>query len=159
MKPSNNFTQLRQNEFAIAYPDHWRVGNGQNSILIAPDAGVGQSGIAYGVLIAEGQDPNAQNLDQATQDVIRSLQQQNPGMQVSGSASRISVNGVEGRSVYLRGQSPVQRNGAAGAERDWLITVPSSQGTLIYVVFIAPESDFGRLQPTYQKMLRSLQVR
>jgi Zn-dependent protease with chaperone function len=159
VRPSNTFTSLRQNDFAISYPNNWKAGNGQNSILIAPDLGVGQNGIAYGVLIGEGVDRNARDLDQATQDVVQSLQQQNPGMRVSSGMSTINVNGVEARSVYLSGQSPVQRSGRQLAERDWLVTVPTSQGSLMYLVFIAPQNDFGQLQGTYQKMLRSLQVR
>jgi hypothetical protein len=91
--------------------------------------------------------------------LIQSFQQQNPGMTVSGSPREIQVNGLQGRSVYLNGNSPIQRNGNSLPERDWLVTVPRSQGGLLYLVFVAPESDFNQLHSTYQKMLDSLQVR
>ena len=64
-------------------------------MLIAPPAGVSGSNIAYGVLIGEGQDQNAQSLDQATQDLIQSLQQQNPGMRQSGNLASVRVNGMQ----------------------------------------------------------------
>jgi len=70
----------------------------------------------------------------------------------------VSINGMEGRSVNLRGQSPVQRNGQPAAERDWLVTVPNPQGGILYLIFVAPEPDFNQLQPTYEKMVKSLQV-
>ena len=162
VRPSNNFKQLQQNAFSIAYPDNWQASGDQNSgaVTIAPQAGVTQGAIAYGVIVAGGQDPNASSLDQATQDLIQNMQQQNPGLRVSGNMQSIQVNGLQGRSVILRGNSPVQRNGQPLPERDWVITLPyQSGGGLLYLVFIAPENDFDRLRPTYEKMLNSLQVR
>jgi len=159
VRPSNRFKQYQGNNISIAYPDNWQPGTGQGGMLIAPPAGASDNAIAYGVLIGAGQDRNANSLDQATQDLIQSLQQQNQGMQQSGNISRIQVNGTQGRSVYLRGPSPVTQNGQQLPERDWLVTVPASQGGLLYLVFIAPERDFNSLKSTYQKMLQSLQVR
>jgi Zn-dependent protease with chaperone function len=162
IRPSNNFKQLQQNGFSIAYPDNWQASGDQSSgaITIAPAAGVTQAAIAYGVIVAAGQDPNASSLDQATQDLIQNMQRQNPGLRVSGNMQSIQVNGLQGRSVTLIGTSPVQRNGQPLPERDWLITLPyQGGGGLLYQVFIAPENDFGRLRPTYEKMLNSLQVR
>jgi hypothetical protein len=37
--------------------------------------------------------------------------------------------------------------------------MPRPEGGMLHVVFIAPEKAFARLQPTYQGMLDSLQVR
>lgn len=160
IEPSDRFTNLNQNDFSISYPDNWQTTNGSDTgVTIAPQAGIAQGAIAYGVMIGEGNDPNAQSLAQATQDLIQSFQQQNPGMTVSGSPREIQVNGLQGRSVYLNGNSPIQRNGNSLPERDWLVTVPRSQGGLLYLVFVAPESDFNQLHSTYQKMLGSLQVR
>ncbi|HET7209406.1 MAG TPA: M48 family metallopeptidase [Terriglobales bacterium] len=157
VRPSGNFTQLQQSGLSISYPDNWKAAGGQNGITIAPPAGVGQNAIAYGVVISQAQDSNANSLDQATQDLIRNLQQSNQ-LQVSGGARNISVNGTRGRSVYLNGQSPVQQNGQPEQERDWLVTLPGSQGSILYLIFIAPESQFKQLQPTYEKMLNSLQL-
>ena len=41
-------------------------------------------------------------------------------------------------------------------ERDWLVTIPQRDGSVIFMVFVAPHSDFDRFQPTYELMLRSL---
>ena len=159
VRPSSRFKQYQGNNISISYPDNWQVNSGQGGLLIAPPAGASEGAIAYGTLIGGGQAQNAQSLDQATQDLIQSLQQQNQGMQQSGSISRIQVNGTQGRSVYLTGSSPVTQNGRALAERDWLVTLPDSQGGLLYLVFISPDKDFNSLKNTYQKMLQSLQVR
>ena len=159
VQPSNRFTTLQQNDFSISYPDNWKPVNGQAGVTIAPPAGVSGDAIAYGVIIGEAQDQNAQSLDQATQDLVQNLQQSNPGLRASGNPSRVRVSGLDARSVYLNGNSPLQNNGQALAERDWLVTVPSSNGGLVFLVFVAPEPDFNQLRPTYEKMLDSLQVR
>lgn len=161
VKPSGNFKQLQSGVLNIAYPDNWQAGNDQSSggITIAPQAAVGQGAIAYGVVIGGGQDQNANSLDQATQDLVQSFEQSNPGLRASGSPQSIKVNGMEGRSVTLRGNSPIEKNGKPEPERDWLVTVPRPQGGLIYLVFIAPENDFSKLRSTYEKTLNSLEVK
>lgn len=158
VEPSPRFTQARQSAFDIDYPENWKAGADANSLTIAPPAGVGQSGIAYGAIIASAPNVNG-SLDQATRELIQNLQQSNPGMRTSGELTGIRVNGQEGRSVYLSGISPVQQNGEALAERDWLVTVQRPQGGLVYLVFVAPERDFGQLHPTYQRMLDSLTLK
>ncbi|HYL15412.1 MAG TPA: M48 family metallopeptidase [Terriglobales bacterium] len=161
VKPSGKFKELQSDVLNISYPDNWQAGNDQSSggITIAPQAGVGQGAVAYGVVIGGGQDQNANSLDQATEDLVQSLQQSNPGLQASGNPQPIRVNGMEGRSVTLKGNSPIEKNGKPEPERDWLVTVPRPQGGLIYLVFIAPENDFSRLSSTYDKILNSLQLK
>lgn len=159
VKPSENFTQLSNNVFSIGYPDNWKTGGDQNSVLIAPQAGAGQGAVAYGVTIGGGRDPNASSLDEATQNLVQSITQSNQGLKAMGSPQRVSVNGVDGRSVTLTGNSPVTKDGKPVPERDLLVTLPASQDGLIYLVFTAPENDFSRLRPTYERMLNSLQVK
>jgi beta-barrel assembly-enhancing protease len=159
VQPSGRFITAQQNDFSISYPDNWGAQQGNGGLTIAPSAGVSGNALAYGVIVGEVQDANAQSLDQATKDLIQNLQQSNPGLRPSGNAQSIQVNGLRGRSVSLLGDSPIQNNGQPVAESDWLVTLPRSQGGLLYAVFIAPEPDFNRLRPTYQKMLDSLQLR
>jgi beta-barrel assembly-enhancing protease len=161
VRPSGNFRQLRQGPVSIAYPENWEPVSSQNSdgITIGPPAGISSGAVAYGVIIGGGQDQNANSLDQATQDLIQGMEQSNPGLRQQGSPRRIQVNGIEGRSVTLSGSSPIEQNGRPLSERDWLVTLPDSQGGLLYLVFIAPEKDFGQLRSTYERMLDSLQVR
>jgi hypothetical protein len=159
VKPSGNYKQLTQGPVAIQYPDNWQAATDQQSgLTIAPAAGAAQGTIAYGVVINGTQSTNGSSLDQATQQLVQSMQQSNPGMQVSGNASNIQVNGVQGRSVNLTGTSPIQQNGQSLPERDWLVTLPYQQNGLVYLVFIAPQNDFNQLRPTYQHMLNSVQL-
>jgi len=49
--------------------------------------------------------------------------------------------------------------GQVQPERDWLVTVPQSDGSMIVMIFVAPQADFEQLKPTYEAMLKSIQFR
>ena len=156
--PSNDFKTFDGNGFSISYPANWQVGTGQNSATIAPAAGVGQNAIAYGAIIAIA-NVDATSLNDATQSLIQNLQNTNPGLRVYESPRKIQVAGADALSTLLAGNSPVTQDSHPVAERDWLVTLARPEGGMLHIVFIAPEGDFSRLQPTYQKMLESLRVR
>ncbi len=158
VKPSGDFTEVHQNGISISYPSNWSTASGQNAFTIAPRAGVSQNAIAYGVVVSTAQDANAGSLDQVARDLIQNLAQSNPGMHQNGDVKPIDVNGTQGRTADLASNSPVQQNGAPAPERDWLVLVPRSGGSYLYLIFIAPEKDFAALRPTYQKMIDGLRL-
>jgi hypothetical protein len=49
--------------------------------------------------------------------------------------------------------------GKAQPERDWLVTVPRPDGSMVFLIFVAPHAEFDRLKPTYEAMLKSVQLR
>ncbi len=158
IKPSGSYSQYQQNGISISYPSNWQVSSSQNGVTIAPQAAVSQAAVAYGVLIGSAQMPSGTSLDQAAQVLAQNMEQSNPGLQASGSAKSVTVNGRQGRSQTLLGNSPVQENGKPLPEQDWLVAVAGPNSQLVYAVFVSPQRDFSRLKSTYQKMLRSLQL-
>ncbi len=158
--PSGSFQPLNTQAFSVERPSNWQARQDPQGggVTIAPQAGLSQSGIAYGAMISTFQPQNAINLDGAVQELVSSLAQQNPGLRVSATHN-ITVNGVQAKSVDLMGQSPLGSNGQPLPEHDWLVAVPYQQNSVIYVVFISPERDFSRLRPTFEQMLRSLRPR
>jgi len=92
------------------------------------------------------------------QKLVQGLVQSNPGSSVSGSPKSVTVNGVQGRTVDINGASPVQQNGQPLPERDRLVFLPRSDGTFVYLVFVAPQKDFNSLNSTYDKMLKSVKM-
>jgi predicted Zn-dependent protease len=157
VRPSNRFSLTQQKAFTISYPDNWQATGNANSFLIAPPAGVSEAGIAYGVVIDTSFAASG-SLDEATRQVIQSLMKDNTGMHQEGEVQNVLVNGVEGRSVYLRATSPVLQGGKPLPERDWVVVVPRQDGGLVYLVFVAPKQDFDQLAGVYQKMLDSLRL-
>jgi predicted Zn-dependent protease len=159
VRPSGEFRQTGQDGFSISYPSNWSVASSQNSLTVAPRAGAGQNAIAYGVLITEAVDQDARSLDQVTEDLVENLQRRNPGMRANGSIRKIEVNGISSRQIDQSGNSPLQQNGHALPERGRLVVVPGSGAAYVSLIFVAPERDFGALEPTFQRMLDSLQVK
>jgi Zn-dependent protease with chaperone function len=159
IKPSENFAQHEGQGYTVSYPDNWKVNGDQNTTIIAPPSGASDTGIAYGVVLGTRPESGGSSLDDATRQLADGLAQDNPGMKVSGEPKNIDVNGTQGRSLELLGNSPLQLNGKPLPERDLLVAVPRAQGGLVYLVFISPDRDYNQLHPTYQKMLDSFHVR
>jgi beta-barrel assembly-enhancing protease len=165
-QPGGNFQQLNHSAFTIGYPSDWHAyGDAQSSVTIAPPNGVrqdqnGQNAVAYGVIIDRYEPEQRGSLDQATHALIASLRQSNPDLKEIGNDEAIRVNGVNGRSADLIGSSPIQdSSGHPEKERDWLVALERQDGTVLYLVFIAPQADFDHLRPTFEQMLRTLDLR
>ncbi len=162
VQPSSQLRSFSHSDFDISYPENWKVFGDQNSaVTIAPPNGVTQSAVAYGVMI-NTYEPEGSNtsLDQATHDLLTSLRQSNPDLRTIGHDENIRVNGVAGKSVDLIGTSPLQdQSGRPGQERDWLVAFQRRDGTLLYMVSIAPDKEFESLRPTFEQILKSIKLR
>jgi beta-barrel assembly-enhancing protease len=162
IRPSSAMRTFNHSEFQISYPENWQVfGDRNSSITIAPQRGLSQSAVAYGVMINNFQPENPNDsLDQAVHDLLSSLRQSNPDLRVLGHDENIRVNGMAGKSVDLIGASPIEdQNGRKAQERDWLVAIRREDGSLLYLVFVAPDKDFSWLRPAFEQMLKSLRLR
>jgi hypothetical protein len=93
-----------------------------------------------------------------TIEIVHSLQSGGGDLQTAGKATPINVAGVRGRSVTMQSTSPFpDAKGQSQKERDRLVTIPRPDGSVIFLVFVAPESEFERLSPTSERMLKSVQ--
>jgi Zn-dependent protease with chaperone function len=159
--PSSTFQDADLGPMKIVRPDNWGVIAPQQqgqSLIIAPRAGIVGNGIGYGVVIngVSSQRNNA-NIDQMTAEIVRSLQSGGGDLQPLGKTTRIKVAGVRGRSVNMQSTSPFpDAKGQSQKERDRLVTIPRPDGSVVFLVFVAPESEFQRLSPTFDKMLKSV---
>ena len=153
---------LDHDVFRISYPENWNVyGDQTSAVTIAPENGIAQNAVAYGAIVSVYQPENTgAGLDTNTHELIASLKQSNPDLRLIGRDEDIRVNGIAGKSSDLVGVSPIRNEkGETSRERDWLVTFPRRDGSLLYVVFISPDQDFSRLRPTYEQMLRSLRMK
>ena len=159
--PSGSLKPFSHNNYQISYPENWQVyGDQSSSVVIAPPNGVSENAIANGVMINiyQPEDSHA-SLDQATHELLASLHQSNTDLRAIGNDEDIRVNGASGKSLDLIGSSPIQdQQGKATKERDWLVTFKRNDGTLLYLVFIAPDKDFSSMRPTFEKMLKSMRL-
>jgi hypothetical protein len=161
-RPSGNLKTFEGTRFFFSYPDNWEVFGDQNSdsITIAPRVGLvqgkdGSTQIGYGVIASYfSPESPAQNVAQATDDLIHHLRAANPSLQGPASNRKLKVDGNPALISLLTSSSPL--NGRE--ETDALLTVSRPQG-LFYMVFIAPSSEFRNLDGTYNEMVHSLRFR
>ena len=148
----------------INRPENWPVTLPEEKgqfVTIAHQAGVTNRGVGYGVLLNGAAGPEGQrvSIDDMTVQLIKQIQQSNELEQL-GDPQPLMVGGVEGRSTFLRSPSPFpDSKGQTMPERDWLVTVPTRDGSLIFMIYVAPQAAFDRLQPTYEAMVKSVQLR
>ena len=150
---------LRTQSFQINAPANWQAAIGTDgSGTVAPKAGVGAFGLVYGAAIGRAQAngvTDADSLAIATQKLAQDISQQNGGLRQLTVIQPMTLNGNYADGMELRGRSPLVENGTAIPEHEWLIAMPSSDGDLHYLIFVAPERDFGALKPLFQTMANS----
>jgi predicted Zn-dependent protease len=158
---SGNFQTFSHSAYSITYPENWQVhGDAQSSVTIAPANGIVNNAVAYGAIISDYQPDNPTDIDESTRQLITYLRQGNPALKAIGNPEDVTVNRVHGKSVDLIGRSALTDGGGQPQrERDWLVTLPSYDGSIIYVVFISPDGEFMSMRPTYEQMLRTLHLK
>jgi hypothetical protein len=148
----------------IQHPENWPVMLPEQKgdfVRIAPQGGVTKNGVGYGVLLSGTRPAPGQRvgIDEMTRRVIEKIQEGNE-LQPVDEPAPITVGGTESRSTFLESPSPFpDAEGRPQKERDWLVTVPRRDGSLIFMIFVAPAADFAQFQPTYEAMVRSVQLK
>lgn len=158
--PSQRMVATDLGPVKLQRPENWDVmmpkQHGQ-SVTIAPKAGVAGNDIGYGVMLNGIASSNSQptNIDDMTRRLMQEMEQNN-ALQPGGDPQPITVAGVQGRSVTMHSVSPFSINGKPDKERDWLVTIPQPDGSVIFMVFVAPQSHYESFQPTFEAMLKSV---
>jgi len=148
--------------FAMDIPGNWTASQAQDgSVTIAPAGGAGSFGIAYGAMVGMTRTGGSAVLDSnglldATKQLVLRFGSGDGALQQAGEIQAAKVGQQRGYSVELRGQSPVTDAGGNVQEHDWLVAVARPDGGLNYVVFVAPERDWKKLQPVFRQMAESL---
>ena len=145
------------NLFRIAVPSNWRELQGNGSVTFAPDGGYGdyrgQSVFTHGLQVGmEGS--NARNLRTATNQLIQGLAQSNPRIRQSGGFSNVRVGGRTGLATVLTNVSDV----TGQQERIALYTTQLNDGSLFFVVGVAPAREFNAYRPIFNRSVQSLQL-
>jgi hypothetical protein len=91
--------------------------------------------------------------------VISSIRETNPALRQTGIQSTLTVGGRAAKSVEILGNSAIQEKGQPIPERIRLVAMQGKGSLILYMVFIAPDADFGGLRPTFDRILRSFAVR
>jgi hypothetical protein len=158
-RPSGRMQQYQGKDFRLSYPDNWQTSASQDSsgVTIAPPSGVQQSqngvSVGYGAILAHyrPQDTNA-SLWQATDELVSRLRSADPNMRAGREMPReIRVGGKSAIVTTLYSNSIFQGQ----TEVDRLVTVAHPNG-LLYLVFIAPDSEGPYVNSTFDQMIQSI---
>jgi len=159
--PSSNFVDYQGTSYSLQCPGNWQKYEGGEGIALAPDGGVlqgkgGQAEVAYGVIVSvkrvQAGANDATALENATQELIRSLQKSNSNLRVERQPAEIKIDGQRGLSASISNDSPT-----GGKEKDWLVTTLQPHGLLSFLC-IAPEKAFPEYENTFRTILDSVRL-
>lgn len=158
--PSQNYKTFEHQAYTVSYPDNWQFeGSANTGIQSYPASGKKGDSFAYAMMINGAQVKGA-SFTEASNQLTQSLVQSNQGMSLLGEAEDFKLGGRAARSMVLSGPSPIlDKDKQPEKERDWLVTVDTGDGSLIYLIFVSPDKDFKTLQPEFTRMLKSLKVK
>lgn len=156
--PSSRFVTYRAGTLMqISVPDNWHQLPGSQSVTFAPQGAFatsgGQSVFTHGV--EAGEAPAAgQDLQTATEGLIASLGQANPGLRRLSDTQSAIVGDTRGARVILTNTS----DATGQPEQLAVYTTLLRDGHLFYAVAVAPRDDFGLYESTFAKVVGSLRL-
>jgi hypothetical protein len=106
-------------------------------------------------MFGERSNNSSQRLEEIASSIEQEVIKMNPGMQLTDEPRRIMVNEKRALLYMLNGPSPFQGQ----KEVVVLAVVERSPSEVVSAIFVAPERDYQRFEPTFQRMLGSLQMR
>jgi hypothetical protein len=159
--PSSSFQLVDLGVIKITKPENWEIiapKKQSQSLTIAPREGVVHNGVGYGVVINAVSLKNQQApIDEVTDAIVRAIEGSSGETRAVGPVADVQVAGARGRMVHLQSTSEFpDANGQPQKERDELVTIPRPGGTVVYIVFIAPEPEYQQFSPTFERMLQSI---
>ena len=94
------------------------------------------------------------SLRSASDDFIESLMQSNNYLRRANGYQQASVGGNTALMTQLSGRSPVTGQN----EVVNVYTTPLRDGSLFYVIAVAPQQEYGTYQRTFQNIVRSVRL-
>jgi len=156
-RPSSRYSSYNEgNLFRISVPSNWRELPANNSVTFAPEGGYGavnqQSVFTHGVEAGVARN-ESRDLRSASEELVQDLAQSNPRMRRDGGWDRGTVGGRQGLRTMLTNQNDV----TGRPERIALYTTTLNDGTLFYLIGVAPDQEFGVYDDVFDRVAGSLQ--
>jgi Peptidase family M48 len=157
-RPDSRFTQYSEgNLFRVSVPSNWRELASNNSVTFAPEGAHGtvggQSVFTHGAEIGVARNEN-HDLNTATDELLQSLQQSNPRLSRPSGYDRTTLGGRQALHTVLSNVS----DATGGEERIDVTTSLLSDGSLFYVLGVAPTTEFNTYTPTFRNVVKSIQL-
>jgi Zn-dependent protease with chaperone function len=160
---SSNLRDFQHVGYSIHYPENWRIDGtaDSTSVTIYPEGGFANGTLAYGLMISgfQPKGSGAKELDAALYELMTDIEGANPDLEIANSPQAFTLHDRDARTLDWFGKSAVQENGQPMRERVHLVALLGRSNIVLYIAFVAPEADFKAIQPTFDHVLDTLQVR
>lgn len=146
------------NGLRVSVPENWRELSDQgSSVWFAPPGAYGSTNgqvvYTHGVNFGVSQ-TRSRNLQQATNELINSLQQGNGNLRARSNYQQTYVDGRNALTLTLN-----NTNEATGRpEIIHVVTTQLRNGELLYMLAVSPNNEYSTYQNVIQNILRSLQL-
>jgi hypothetical protein len=155
--PSSNFqTSPEGNAFRISVPSNWRELPGTSAVTFAPEGAYGEANgrtvFTHGVEVGSARN-ETHNLRTATDELLASLAQSNPGLSRPPGYDRVNIGGRQGLRAVLSNTSS-----AGQPENIVVFTSQLRDGSLFYAVAVAPREDFAAYGRVFDRVITSIQL-
>jgi beta-barrel assembly-enhancing protease len=154
---SRNQAYDEGNLFRISVPSNWRELPGNTTVTFAPNGAYGnyqgQSVFTHGMEVGNNRN-ESHDLRTATDELIASLHQSNPQIRGRNSYNSVSIDGRRGLHTVLTNISDVTRR----EERIELFTTQLNDGSLFYVLGVAPTEEFSNYSGVFNRVVRSIRL-
>jgi predicted Zn-dependent protease len=141
------------NFLRLNVPDNWQVFETQESVTFSPQGGYGAQGITHGVMVGLIQTRN-NDLGQATEEYVNGLMQSNNYLRQQSDYARTTIARRNAYSTVLSGRSPI----TGRTETVNIFTTQLSNGGLLYIAMVAPQSESASYDNTFRNIIRSIQI-
>jgi hypothetical protein len=156
-QPSPQYRTVRGGRlFEASVPNNWTAVGSTNAVKYVPQNGYGdfrgQTVLTHGVELGVAR-ASSRDLGEATDTLIQSFLQGNPGMRVAGNSSNVRLSGRAGLGTPLVGRSAL-----GGDERVGVYTALLADGSLFYFATVAPDREAGRYAPVFDRIGQSIRL-
>lgn len=157
--PSSQWRTYRPGDFlTVAVPANWHQIGGRGGVQYVPEGGYfqgrnGGSAFTHGVQIGVVSAPG-ERLEEATAGLIEAFAAANPQLRRSTGYSRTTIDGRRGMATTLTNVSEV----TGQSEVISLATVPLQDGSLLYLLGVAPQDEARGYQRTFDRVRASLRI-
>jgi hypothetical protein len=156
--PSTQWRTYRPGNFLqVTVPSNWDQIASGNTVTYAPDGGYvrtrNQSAFTHGVEIGVMQGDGS-NLQRSTDQLLQSFAQSNPQLRRQSGYSRANVGGRQGLTTTLSNVSEV----TGETEAVNVSTVQLRDGSILFVIGVAPADEARLYQNTFSRVRQRLQI-
>jgi beta-barrel assembly-enhancing protease len=141
--------------FRISVPANWREMGDNNTVTFAPDGAYGtvrgQSVFTHGVQVGLARN-ESHDLQTATEELVQALRQGNPQLRRQANFDRGTIGGRQGLHTTLTNVSEA----TGGEEAIDLFTTTLSDGSLFYVVGVAPRQEYNAYGNVFRRVVSSI---